>query len=69
MPEIGASGTVRGEGGNILTYSETGVAIPYREMAPPKDDPKPTKMQTRWPTFKELTDEHDRRMKHRRARI
>ena len=23
MPEIGASGTVRGEGGNILTYSET----------------------------------------------
>jgi hypothetical protein len=22
MPEIGASGTVRGEGGNILTYSE-----------------------------------------------
>jgi hypothetical protein len=47
----------------------TGVAIPYREMVPPKDDPKPTKMQTRWPTFKELTDEHDRRMKHRRARI
>jgi hypothetical protein len=38
-------------------------------MAPPKDDPKPAKMQTRWPTFKELTDEHDRRMKHRRARI
>jgi hypothetical protein len=38
-------------------------------MVPPKDDPKPTKMQTRWPTFKELTDEHDRRMKHRRARI
>ena len=23
MPEIGASGTVRGGGGNILTYSET----------------------------------------------
>jgi hypothetical protein len=47
----------------------TGVAIPYREMAPPKDDPKPTKMQTRWPTFKELTDEHDRQAKLKRARI
>jgi len=29
MPEIGASGTVRGEGGNILTYSE----MPARSLS------------------------------------
>jgi hypothetical protein len=39
----------------------TGVAIPYREMLPPKE-PQPFKMKTSWPTFKELTDEYDRRM-------
>jgi len=49
----------------------TGVAIPYREMAPPKDpkDAKSFKMQTRWPTFKELTDAHDRQAKLKKARI
>jgi hypothetical protein len=31
MPKIGASGTVRGEGGNILTYSET-IAAMRREV-------------------------------------
>ena len=30
MPEIGASGTVRGEGGNILTYSETPAIRTYQ---------------------------------------
>src|SRR5262249_10758089 len=45
-----------------------GVATPYREMAPPKD-PKPFKMQARWPTMKELMDEHDRRAKLKRPRI
>jgi hypothetical protein len=46
----------------------TGVAIPYREMLPPKEE-KLVKMKTRWPTFKELTDEHDRRMKMKGRRI
>jgi hypothetical protein len=46
----------------------TGVAIPYREMLPPKE-PQPFKMKTRWPTYKELIDEHDRRMKMKGRRI
>jgi hypothetical protein len=46
----------------------TGVAIPYREMLPPKE-PHPFKMKTRWPTFKELMDEHNRRMKMKARRI
>ena len=44
------------------------MAIPYREMLPPKE-PQPFKMKARWPTFKELMDEHDRRMKMKGRRI
>jgi hypothetical protein len=41
MLEIGAYGTVRGEGGNILTYSETWPAMPREKaQAAPTARPK-----------------------------
>jgi ClpP class serine protease len=46
----------------------TGVATPDRELLRPKE-PQPFKMKTRWPTFKELMDEHGRRTKMKGRRL
>jgi hypothetical protein len=37
-------------------------------MLPPKE-PQPFNMKTRWPTFKELMDQHGRRTKMKERRI